>query len=565
MVGLAGQYIDQYHLMHLIEERATSDVYLAQLQQQTTPVAIYLFHSRIENEETREQFRTEIEPLLRLKHPHLLSMYSFGEKEHIPYLIAATFSGESLLHHYPLGSNVPLHTVVDVIGQAASALQYMHECGLVYRDIRPDQIWIDANNTVVLRPPELTSLTMTTQYQEQDDLIDLIAYLAPEQRQGRAEPASDQYSLAVVAYELLSGHLPFQGSFLEIIKQQERIPPSLYPETPSLPPAIDAVFARALSHDPASRFPSLLSFVVALQDVADDRESQEIVSGLSQQEQARVKATPEYDPTAQPHQSNVDASGSEKPMVLPIIQGSFQRRDLRRAGLYCAIVVLLQAFAHLMLYVGLQDFVTGIATSSDIMTLSNLLNEFAGTMIAFQLITAILSFPTSYLTGPVFGAWRGAIINLIYYTSSMLGLLVVVLLLGSYRGASEPTNVAPGTIQFYLKLGSPLQIILPYLVSLLGSIAFAFVVGSIYERRKKRNLLISWGIYSLAAFAMILWSNVAFALISPLLGDYQKLTIKAISQTPWISLLIVPPLMVGLEAIVQSYILRRRQRQAQDG
>ncbi|GHO58420.1 serine/threonine protein kinase [Ktedonobacter robiniae] len=567
MAGHVGQQIDQYHLMRLLEQRATSEIYLAQLRNQGTPVTIHLFHSTIENENARERFRAEIEPLIRLKHPHLLSIYGYGEKEHIPYLVVATIAGETLRQRYPLESKVELATVLDVVSQVASALQYMHEHGLIHHDIRPEQIWIDTNNTVRLRPPELTSLTMTTQFQEQSDLVDMVAYLAPEQRQGRPEPASDQYSLAVVAYELLSGHLPFQGSFMEVIKQQESAPPPPLDASPGLPPGINAVLSRALNKDPAARFPSMLSFVSALQDAADGKEIQAVAPVAlvsSYQGQIGVRATHTgsgYDPASQSHQFEAGTATLGKPMILPVVRGPFQSRDLRIVGVYCAIALLLQGLVCLRLYTGLNDFVTNM-NAQDPATFSNLLAEYAGAMIGFEVITAILSFLTSYMTGPVFGAWRAAIINLIYYTGSTLGLLTVFLLIDpANQSASDPTNLAPGTIKFYLKIPSPAQVLILVAITLLGSMAFAFVVGKVYERRKKRNLFISWGIYTLAVLSMTLWTNIAYALATPLLGNLQQTpSLGVIGQTPWISLIIVPPLMVGLEAIIQAIVLRRRQR-----
>lgn len=570
MAGHIDRQIDQYHLMRLLEQRATSEIYLAQLSNQETPVAIHLFHSTIENEDTRERFRAEIEPLLRLKHPHLLSIYDYGEKEHIPYLVMATMAGETLRQRYPLESKVELAVVLDVVSQVASALQYMHEHGLVHHDIRPEQIWIGTNNTVLLRPPELTSLTMTTQFQEPSDLVDMVAYLAPEQRQGRPEPASDQYSLAVVAYELLSGHLPFQGSFMEVIKQQESAPPPPLDASPGLPPGINVVLSRALNKDPVVRFPSMLSFVAALQDAADGKEIQAVAPVAlvsSYQGQTGIGATHTgsgYDPASQSRQFEASAVASGKPMVLPVVSGPFQSRDLRIVGVYCAIVLLLQGLVYLRLYTGLNDFVTNMNVQ-DPVVFSNLLTEYTGAVIGYGVITAILSFLTSYMTGPVFGAWRGAIINLIYYVGSTLGLLTVFLLIDpANQSASDPTNLAPGTIKLYLKMPSPTQVLILVAITLLGSMAFAFVVGKVYELRKKRNLFISWGIYTLAVLGMILWTNIAYALVAPLLGDLQRtLSLGVIGQTPWISLIIAPPLMVGLEAIIQAIVLsHQRSRQA---
>jgi len=112
--------------------------------------------------------------------------------------------------------------------QIASALQYAHSKRLVHRDVKPENMLVGANHEVLLSDFGIATVTQSSRHQLQE-VAGTTSYMAPEQFRGQASAASDQYSLAVVAYEWLCGERPFKGSFYELASQHLLLsPPPLF-------------------------------------------------------------------------------------------------------------------------------------------------------------------------------------------------------------------------------------------------------------------------------------------------------------------------------------------------
>src|SRR5437763_2024783 len=162
-------------------------------------------------------------------------------------------------HRHPSRAHLPLNVVVSYVKQIADALQYAHDEKLIHRDIKPENMLLGRRNEILLSDFGIAVMAQSSRSestQGMQDLAGTIAYMAPEQIQSQAIPASDQYSLAVVAYEWLTGMRPFQGSFAEIaVKHTLMPPPSLRPKVPPLPFAGQEAIMRALPKDPKQPLP----------------------------------------------------------------------------------------------------------------------------------------------------------------------------------------------------------------------------------------------------------------------------------------------------------------------
>jgi WD40 repeat protein len=201
-------------------------------------------------------------------HPHIVRVLEFGVEGTTPFLVVDYAPNGTLRKRHPKGSQLSLPIVVSYVLQVADALQYAHDQKVIHRDIKPENMLLGRHNEVLLSDFGIALVAQTSRYQSTQGLQEVagtIAYMAPEQIQSQAGPASDQYSLGIVAYEWLCGTRPFQGSFAEIaVKHTITPPPTLREKLPSLPSTIEDVIMKALAKDPKQRFPSVQEFALAL-------------------------------------------------------------------------------------------------------------------------------------------------------------------------------------------------------------------------------------------------------------------------------------------------------------
>ncbi len=266
-----GEQLGNYRLLRLLGRGGFAEVYLGEHLYLQNRAAVKVLHTRLSEEEAA-RFVTEARTLARLSHPHIVRVLDFALHEGIPFLVMEYAPGGSLRTRHPAGTRLPLDTIVSYVSQVASALQYAHDQRLMHRDVKPENMLLDAHEQVLLADFGLALLTSThpASTQAMDSaLAGTAPYLAPEQVQGTPRAASDQYALGVVVYEWLSGQRPFRGTPIEVALQHVSAPPPAFHEqVPDLSPAVEEVVLRALAKEPEQRFPSVQDFATALQHAA---------------------------------------------------------------------------------------------------------------------------------------------------------------------------------------------------------------------------------------------------------------------------------------------------------
>ena len=283
--------IDGHRLLHLLGRGVYSEVYLAEHPQYTHPVALKLLHAWTGEREV-QRFLTQAAMWHKLDHPHLIHVYNFGLTfSNIPYLVVNYAPQGTLRQRYPRGTRLPLREVVHYVEQAASALQYVHEHLLVHRDVKPQNMLLGAQNEIILNDFG-TAIVSYSLVPNAVDFEGTVLYAAPEQLEGRSLRASDQYSLAVMTYELLSGSWPFVGTFEEVTHQHLfEQPPTLHAKQIDVPQSVEEALQRALAKNPAERFPCVQDFASAL-SAASLHPTAHMHTRQSQQEQARRQFRP---------------------------------------------------------------------------------------------------------------------------------------------------------------------------------------------------------------------------------------------------------------------------------
>ena len=213
----------------------------------------------------------ELATAASLDHPHIVPLYRYGATPRYVWYSEKHVPGQSLGDLLHASGALELHASLRLVEQIASALQYAHRRGVVHADVQPANVRVDPNGWSLLtgfavgRALDRLPLTVLG-----GRPVRRPEYLAPEERYSRQPgPAADQYSLAVLVYECLTGTLPFGG-----MSSEDTVPPALTGPHPGMPEHVQMGLRRALSARPTDRYQSILEFVSVLESEAAPRPSQ---------------------------------------------------------------------------------------------------------------------------------------------------------------------------------------------------------------------------------------------------------------------------------------------------
>lgn len=287
-MSLEGKQIDRYAIVRLLGSGGMGDVYLAEDPRIGQQVAIKVIRTELSPYPDEQAvhnaarlFQREAKAIVKLDHPHILPLYDYGE-EHVGnapviYLVMPYRPEGSLtdwLRHRENSDLLSPQDVAPLVNQAADALHHAHEHQVIHQDVKPSNFLVRSRPDAPSHPDLLLSdfgiarLTTATSSVSQS-IRGTPAYMAPEQWEGEPVPATDQYALAVMTYELLTGKLPFQGGPGKMMYHHINTPP---PPPSSLNPRlssdIDIVLLMALVKQPDQRFASIKAFANAFQQAA---------------------------------------------------------------------------------------------------------------------------------------------------------------------------------------------------------------------------------------------------------------------------------------------------------
>src|SRR5215469_11178143 len=215
MTDRVGQHFGSYRLTKLLGEGGCAKVYLGKHRYLNSYAALKVLNATI-HPGHEHKFLAEAQTLVNLRHPNIVHLLDFGIENGTPVLIMDYAPNGSLRQYYSQGTQMPLATSVDVVAQVAVALQYAHNHHVIHRDVKPENILLDADNRLLLSDFGLSLLTPSPQQLSTQDSAGTARYMAPEQLRGKPCFASDQYALAVMAFEWLCGRPPFCGNMWEV-------------------------------------------------------------------------------------------------------------------------------------------------------------------------------------------------------------------------------------------------------------------------------------------------------------------------------------------------------------
>jgi len=275
---MVGASVADYAIRKEVGEGGTSAVYLADHPNHGT-VALKVLREKLRQDKTAvARFVREAQYGARVKHPNVVETIEIGEAAGLHFLAIEWAEGEILERYAKQHAPVPKDEVATIVTQIAAGVQAAHDANIVHRDLKPENVMYDPKT----RQVKLLDFGIATDTQASNDerltragfFVGTLMYIAPEALSGEiVTAAADQYSLATIAYFLLTRCLPYTAKApREMFTQLLTMPPIPLKEAGEegleFSPELDAVVMRALSRAPAARYPSVMAFANAFAEAA---------------------------------------------------------------------------------------------------------------------------------------------------------------------------------------------------------------------------------------------------------------------------------------------------------
>src|SRR6266702_2169853 len=269
--------LGRYRLLRRIGKGGMGEVWLGEdprLHRQIAIKTLPLHNSS--DREFVQRFEREARAAAALNHPHILPVHDYGEQglpdgQAITYIVMPYVSGGTLAERIKKlagnGTPMPADEAIEYLSQTADAIDYAHEQHVLHRDNKPSNMLMRSDNWILLADFGMARVLSDGENLTQAGVgIGTPEYMAPEQAQGKREAASDNYSLAVIAYQLFTGQLPFQADTPYAMTVHHIITPPPPPRqiNPNLSPAVEQALLHGLAKEPAQRPPSARAFVEEL-------------------------------------------------------------------------------------------------------------------------------------------------------------------------------------------------------------------------------------------------------------------------------------------------------------
>lgn len=259
-----------YEVLRVLGRGGMAAVYLAHDVALNRKVAIKAILPDLRaRPDMRQRFLLEARTSARLSHPHIIPIHAVRDSPHVTFFVMEYLDGQSLEEMLCECGRLEPVFVTEILVQVAEALAYAHGHRVVHRDVKPGNVILSHDGRAVVMDFGIAKVAESTGLTQTGTAVGTPSYMSPEQCHGTGVTgASDQYSLGLVAYELLTGLRPFeQDSVMATLwAQVHEAAPSLYHARPDCPPDLAAVVMRMVEKDPAARWPDLATVVEALRE-----------------------------------------------------------------------------------------------------------------------------------------------------------------------------------------------------------------------------------------------------------------------------------------------------------
>lgn len=320
---LIGQQLGDYGITGIIGQGGMGRVYKGYDEKLQRYAAVKVFDAQgvtdDEMDEYRKRFQREARAVARLRHPNIVDVYQFGQTENLYYMAMTLVEGSDLrtmLKEHAMKRTLISHeSLLRIISDVASALDYAHTEGVIHRDVKPSNIMVMDDGHAMLTD---FGLALNVPEGTLGSTFGSVHYIAPEQamNSAMAVPQSDLYSLGIVLYEMLTGKVPFDdpSAMSVALRHLSEPPPPLRDYNPDISPEVETMVLRAIDKEPERRWPTGEAFVRALENalgmVDEDEKTRQVVIPGWLKERTPIVA-----------QAQARAALQDKPLPASVISG----------------------------------------------------------------------------------------------------------------------------------------------------------------------------------------------------------------------------------------------------
>jgi len=289
---LEGQLLaKRYNLTELVDTGGSSVIYKAVDTKTNAVVAAKILKPELAgNPEFIDRFKKEVQVALRLKHANIIRAFDAGLDGHQYYIIMDFINGKTLKHIITINKALPVKFVVNVAKKLTLALEYAHVKGFIHRDIKPHNIMIDMEGEPYIADFGIAKkITQTSGAIEEENVMGSVHYFSPEQARGeKVDKRSDIYSLGIVLYEMLTGHVPFDGeTSVEIaLKHLNQPMPDIVDKTGEIPASINRIIQKATQKNKEMRYKSAFAMFEDLNRCLNEKDGEYVKLQKNQEDES---------------------------------------------------------------------------------------------------------------------------------------------------------------------------------------------------------------------------------------------------------------------------------------
>ena len=285
--------LGKYELHEELGKGGFATVYRATHKSLHTEVALKVLSPALAADPpARQRFIQEAQTASSLEHPHIVQVLDLGEADEQVFLTMEYLPGGDLKRLIQKKGTLTQPQILQILKDVAEALDFAHGRGVLHRDVKPGNILLDGGMRAHLSDFGLVRVTDAPHLTQLGNVVGTAAYTSPEQAESKPlDGRSDQYSLGIVAYELLVGKLPFQGegSTAVALMHVTKSPPKPSDVNPEIPAEVDAVLLKALAKQPGERYSSCTEFIDAIEAALESSQRRRYRDLLAQAQAALEK------------------------------------------------------------------------------------------------------------------------------------------------------------------------------------------------------------------------------------------------------------------------------------
>ncbi|MEZ4469201.1 MAG: serine/threonine-protein kinase [bacterium] len=260
-----GDEVEGYRIEREIGRGGMGRVYAAEHAVTGQQVALkMLLPQLLGDARLKARFVNEAKVLARLEHPNLVQLLGFIDTPRAAFIVMPFVAGSTLDRVIQRHGQLPIDRAVHLFSQMCEGLDHMHRHAVMHRDLKPSNVLIQADDRVRITDFGIARAVGSQKLTMEGMVVGTAEYLAPEQASGtdRDNVASDQYAVAILLYEMLTGRVPFRhpSAARVLVKQVSSAPPPPRTIRPEIPAGVEAALLRALAKAPADRFSDVLAF-----------------------------------------------------------------------------------------------------------------------------------------------------------------------------------------------------------------------------------------------------------------------------------------------------------------